>query len=147
MGLLCFSASATAQEIDRIIQTKLGRMEAVLANGHHHYLAAGVIAADLKVSPNRRVAAWTHRDASGMADKVFVYRSGQVLSISCAPSTRAFWFVGAGGLLGVDCGGLHFAGREALYTSSSLHKLDEFDQATVDAAHRPGWSGLGAIDQ
>lgn len=146
MGLLCFSESSTAQEIDRIVHTRYGRMEVVLTNGHHQYMATGVASADLKVSPNRRVAAWIRRDASGIADKVFVYRSGQVLSISCAPSTRAFWFVGAGGLIGVDCGGLHFAGREALYSTSSLHKLAEFDQAALDPEHRPGWSSDGITD-
>lgn len=121
-------------------------MEVVLTNGHHQSMATGVVSADLKVSPNRRVAAWIHRDASGVADKVFVYRAGQVQSISCGPATRAFWFVGVGGLLGVECGGLHFAGREALYSTANLQKLAEFDQAALAPQHRPGWSSAGIND-
>jgi hypothetical protein len=46
----------------------------------------------------------------------------------------------------VECGGLHFAGREALYSSASLQKLAEFDQAALDPEHRPGWSSAGITD-
>jgi hypothetical protein len=45
-----------------------------------------------------------------------------------------------GNRIAIDCGGLHFAGREILYDVKTLKELDSFDQMTVPTNKRPTWS-------
>lgn len=42
--------------------------------------------------------------------------------------------------IGIDCGGLHFAGREILYDTATLKQVDSVDEATVPVKERPDWS-------
>lgn len=95
---------------------------------------------DALISPNGHVRAWRPASQDGLSNSIMVAQSGQVRRLRCEPFIRDFWFVGAGNMIAIDCGGAHFAGREQLFATTSLRKLAEFDQAAVPLSLRPAWS-------
>jgi hypothetical protein len=71
---------------------------------------------------------------------LFIYRDGTIKKIKGDPFIRGFWFVAGGLKIGIDSGGMHFAGVEYLYDVATLRRLDAVDQATTPTAQRPSWS-------
>lgn len=72
--------------------------------------------------------------------QVVIYRNGKTRSIECKPFIRDYWFWKRGTHLGIDCGGLHFAGHDFLYDLTTLKQTDSLDQAIVQSKDRPEWS-------
>jgi hypothetical protein len=93
-----------------------------------------------------RVADDTAPDGSSapLADRgshqVVVYRDGATKTIECEPFIRDYWFWNHGTRIGIDCGGMHFAGRELLYDTATATQVDVVDGATVPVESRPEWS-------
>lgn len=104
------------------------------------YLGRDVRPEDVIVASNRGAAMWGVRDEHENIVRLHVFSNGRIRVAECRPLVRDYWFVGAGELIGVDCGGAHFAGKEILYTTARLQKVDEFDQASVPPNRRPSWS-------
>jgi hypothetical protein len=71
---------------------------------------------------------------------LFIYRDGATRRIKGDPFIRGFWFVDDGRKIGIDSGGMHFAGVEYLYDVATLKRLDAVDQSTTPTAERPSWS-------
>ncbi len=108
---------------------------------------------DVKKSTDGATVAWRVADAQGSAPdgsdadfanrgshQVVVYRGGKTGSIECMPFIRDYWFWKRGTRIGIDCGGMHFAGTEILYDSSTLKQIDSVDDVTVPMEKRPEWS-------
>lgn len=99
------------------------------------------------LSPDRETAAWLLKNSWNAPDQsmpgaseLIVYRQGAIRSIKCEPFIREYWFLMKGKLVAIDCGGLHFSGREYLYDVRTLKEIATFDQAIVPANKRPTWS-------
>ncbi len=92
----------------------------------------------LQISDDRLTVAWRKTTETGSS--VFLYRNGSIRKIEGGPFIRGFWFVDGGKKIGVDSGGLHFAGVEILYDVATLKELDSMEQATVPGPERPEWS-------
>jgi len=92
----------------------------------------------IEVAKDRRTVAWFKSTKRGSA--VFIYRDGVVRKIEGDPFVRDFWFVDGGRWIGIETGGLHFAGWEALYDIATLKRLAEFNQSMTLRADRPYWA-------
>lgn len=93
---------------------------------------------EVEVAKNNEVVAWVR--TTQWDSTLFIYRDGATKQIKGSPFIRGFWFVAGGRKIGIDAGGMHFAGVEYLYDVATLKKLDTLDQATTPTADRPSWS-------
>jgi hypothetical protein len=99
------------------------------------------------LAADRRTVAWikVHIDDvkanySKSEGTVYLFAGGRIKHLRCDPFVRDFWFVDRGSKIGIDCGGLHFAGIEELHDTSSMKLLETMDQSTVPMDKRPAWS-------
>jgi len=74
------------------------------------------------------------------SEELIIYRDGKFSSLKCTPFIRDYWFWLNGSQIAIDCGARHFAGRETLYDTTTLHELSSFDEAEVPLEKRPDWS-------
>ena len=93
---------------------------------------------EVLVAKDNRTAAWVR--TTQWESVLFVYRGGATKTLKGDPFIRGFWFVEGGRKIGVDSGGMHFAGVEYLYDVATLKRLDSVHQATTPTAQRPSWS-------
>lgn len=100
-----------------------------------------------KLSPDGKTAAWlissekiTEEIVEPNFSELVIYSNGRTRTIKCEPFIREYWYWMQGRNIAIDCGSLHFAGREILYDIKSLKEIDSFDQATVSVEKRPTWS-------
>jgi hypothetical protein len=93
---------------------------------------------EVLVAKDNRTVAWIRTTQWGSV--LFVYQGGATKTIKGDPFIRGFWFVEGGRKIGIDSGGLHFAGVEYLYDVATLERLDSVHQATTSTAERPSWS-------
>ena len=100
----------------------------------------------LKLSPDGETVAWDvdngwkPDDEDVRPSKLYIHRKGVTRSIECEVFIRDHWFYKRGRFIGVDCGGLHFAGRETLYNIDTLKAVGTFHQADVPLEKRPPWA-------
>jgi hypothetical protein len=93
---------------------------------------------EASVSKNNRTVAWIR--TTQWESTLFIYRDGAIKKIKGDPFIRGFWFVDGGSRIGIDSGGMHFAGIEYLYDVATLKKLDSVNQSKTPTAERPSWS-------
>jgi hypothetical protein len=93
---------------------------------------------EVLVSKDNRTAAWVR--TTQWDSTLFIYRDGAIKKLTGDPFIRGIWFVAGGRQIGIDSGGMHFAGVEYLYDVATLKRLDTVDQSTTPTAERPSWS-------
>ncbi|MCB4359479.1 hypothetical protein [Quatrionicoccus australiensis] len=99
------------------------------------------------LSPDGKTAAWlvnntwtTPENILPNASELRIYYNGKVRSIRCEPFIRDYWFWQKGKSIAIDCGSLHFAGTEILYSVATIKEIDRFNQAEIIPEERPRWS-------
>jgi hypothetical protein len=145
IGLIALMQSCSAHAYD-VDPTEIrgayldarGNLVAVKESRQQFILAKGGGIDGVKLAKDRRTIAWIKRHKNSSA--LFIYRDGVIKRIKGAPFVRQFWFVDLGRKIGVDTGGLHFAGTESLYDSITFARLARFSQSTTPPSGRPSWS-------
>jgi hypothetical protein len=120
-----------------------GAIHALSGNGRDRVVAAESAVASALVSDDGSSVAWLSRDANNAdtGSSVLNLRSlGRTRTISCEPFIRDYWFVEGARRIAIDCGGLHFVGRQILYDADTLKVLGSYDQAKTPASTRPDWA-------
>lgn len=93
---------------------------------------------ELEISPDKRAVTWVSNKES--SDELNIYVNDKKFHIICQSWIRSYWFVRNGKQVAIDCGGIHFAGRETLYDIETQVQIETFDQASVPLDLRPVWS-------
>jgi hypothetical protein len=100
-----------------------------------------------QLSANGSVAAWLvsrNRIHNGVGEptssELSIFINGKIRTIRCEPFIRDYWFRKKGQQVAIDCGGLHFSGREILFDTRTLEVVESFDQAVLPSEKRPAWS-------
>lgn len=151
VGLLllvaALSSQAQAASLKRVYLDDLQNVHIVTTVGKDLKVTTKGHRAKAMLSPDGETAAWLVKHtwiAEGAteagASELVIYRHGRARSIKCEPFIREYWFCQKGSRVAIDCGGLHFAGREILYDVSTLKELDRFDEAVIPVDRRPSWS-------
>jgi hypothetical protein len=135
---------ACADKIERIYLDAGHNVHAVFEDGKDLRLSSTGDSIQPLLSADKSTVGWLRslKDFPDASNDLTVYRDGRQYSLSCEPFIRDFWFLSHGTQVGIDCGGLHFAGREMLYGIPSMKKLASFSQALVPMDERPAWSKL-----
>jgi hypothetical protein len=109
-----------------------------------HYDAPLLAANGAIVAWRRSFNAINIEDDHGELGALYLY-DGTTRVLHCEPVLRDFWFVRDGAQVGIDCGGLHFAGIERLHNAKTLVEVDRFDQSEIPFEQRPDWAdGTGS---
>lgn len=142
--------AVSAQGADVVVMRALAADPGILALGKSGFkMDRTVRFSEPVISPDRLTVAWTSvlalqamdgEPCRSMAARVYIHRNGRTRFIDGDPFIRNIWFVDRGRKIGIEFGGLHFAGREALHDTATLKRLAGFSQARVPAAERPPWS-------
>lgn len=135
VAALALSLQAKAGAFKQVYVDDAGVVHLVTAAGKDLRMAGKATGENAQLAVDGNSAAWQAAD-----NEIRLYRQGKTRSIRCDPFIREFWFWKNGSRIAIDCGGSHFAGREILYDSNTLKKLDSFDQAEVPTEKRPEWS-------
>ena len=124
---MSLNAGATTLEFRRAYIGKNGAVHVVTENGRDTQIAKKGRNNQVRLSRNKRVVAWIS-DHSKDESSLNIYYEGKIRTVSGGPFVRDFWFVDDGTKIGVDIGGLHFAGTEILYDVATGSQLDEVRQ-------------------
>ncbi len=141
--LILLPAWAHAQVVREMRTSVMKGPQLVMSDSRIVSLGRAVRPEDVLIATNHSAAMWAEREPNGAVSRVFVLQGKRTREVQCYPRVRDYWFVGSGALIGLDCGGLHFAGKEILLTTANFKKIDEFDQAIVPPESRPSWSSSG----
>jgi hypothetical protein len=149
--LLCVSVSAFGANLKAVYVDNANNVHIIDSDHKDTQVTTTGNILDVEKSADGLTVAWRVADDSApdgstarIADRgshqVVIYRNGKARSIECKPFIRDYWFWRRGTYLGIDCGGLHFAGREILYDTTTLKQIDSLDQAVIQSKDRPEWS-------
>lgn len=133
---------ACADKIQRLYLDAEHNVHAMLDGGKDLVLTTTGDAIQPLLSVDKSTAGWLRasKDFPAASSDLTIYRDGHQYTLSCEPFIRDFWFLSHGTQVGIDCGGLHFAGQEMLYSIPSMKKLASFSQWLLPIDKRPVWS-------
>lgn len=137
---------AQAADLSKIYVDKTKKVHVVLPSGQDKRLTKSGKALQASIAPNGDVAAWLVENnwappgqtAPG-SSALNIYRKGTLHTIKCEPFIRDYWFFEDGNKVVIDCGGLHFAGSEVLYDTSTLKEIDRYEPDRLAVKNRPPW--------
>lgn len=145
--LVLFTSQAQAEELKRVYLDKKNNVHLQTKQGQDRQITHKGNASMLKLAPDSETVAWlvmnawiAEGDDKPGSEELVIYRNGKASSIKCGPFIRDYWFWQNGSQVAIDCGGRRFAGREVLYDTETLRKLETIDQAEVPVDKRPDWS-------
>ena len=138
----------SAETLKRVYLAKKENVHVVTLAGKDLQMTTKGHRSNVKLSTDGETAAWLIKHtwiAEGAtepgASELVIYRKGKTRTITCEPFIREYWFWHKGNNIVIDCGGLHFAGREILYDlHNNMKELDNFDQTVIPVDKRPLWS-------
>ena len=144
---LSFCTIADAEALKKAYLDSRGNVHIITERGKHQRLTHEGNATSLKLAANNETVGWLVKNSwtlpggkAAGSEELVVYQHGKAASIKCTPFIRDFWFWENGDQVAINCGGLHFAGREILYDTRSLREVASFDEADVPLSSRPNWS-------
>jgi hypothetical protein len=139
--LLCFPVMTYAQTARAYLDSQ-NNVHLIAMDGKDVQLSKNRDAARPMVSSDNTTVAWfiAPKEQDDGSSQVTVYRDGHLNTIECEPFIRGFWFWKHGTRIAIDCGGIHFAGTETLYDTTTMKKISSFDQAVTPTQSRPEWS-------
>jgi hypothetical protein len=139
--------SADSETLKKAYLDAKGNVHLITEKGKHQQLTHEGNATSLKLAANNETVGWLVKNSwrppgerTPGSEELVIHRHGKSASIKCTPFIRDYWFWQSGSQVAINCGGLHFAGREILYDTSSLREVASFDEADVPLASRPNWS-------
>ena len=147
MLLLFLCTTANSETLKKAYLDSKGNVHLITEKGRHYQPSRKASATSIKLAPNNETVGWLVMNSwippgetIPGAEELVIYREGKTSSIKCTPFIREFWFWKNGDQVAINCGGLHFAGREILYDTRSLKEVASFDEADVPLGSRPEWS-------
>lgn len=147
LSALTFTGAAHASSFKRVYLDSSYRVHVVTIKGRDIILASPGKPRTVNLSPDGETVAWDvdlgRLDDDGQSEgdsKLFIHRKGRTRVIACEPFIRGHWFWKGGRFVGIDCGGLHFAGRETLYDIETLKPVGTFYQGDIEMGKRPAWA-------
>lgn len=149
--LLSIAQAACAYSaVKRVYLDHQGNVHEVTANGSDNKVTTSGHILKVKLAKDKDTVAWmlpirnpVTGEPTGGSNTIVVETGKAHKKLECSPFIRNFWFVDAGEEIAISCGGAHFAGREILYDSRTLKKIDSFDEASTPTKSRPKWSSSG----
>lgn len=144
---ILFSCPLSAANYQKIYLDDKRNVHVITTKGNDIQLTTAGRGTNVRLSPDGTTATWIivpdQRDESEIDDsgsELAVFRNGRIGLIKCEPFIREYWFWMKGDRIAIDCGGMHFAGREILYDIDTLTVIESFDQASLPTDKRPRWS-------
>ncbi len=134
-----FNADAKMPALQRAYLSKRGNVHVVTTNGRDMQLTSKGHNDRVQLAGNKKTVAWISNPLKDESSLKFYYE-GKIRTVQGGPFVRDFWFVDDGSKIGVDIGGLHFAGTEILYDVVSGRRLEEVKQRELPYDKRPPWS-------
>jgi len=144
---LLFCTIADAGGLKKAYLDSKGNVNVITGEGKHQRLTHEGNVTSLKLAANNETVGWLVKNSwmppgekIAGSEELVIYQHEKAVSIKCTPFIRDFWFWQNGSQVAINCGGLHFAGREILYDTGSLREVSSFDEADVPLNSRPDWS-------
>jgi hypothetical protein len=137
------SAAMPSGTLKRAYLDRLRRVHVIDASNRTS-LIDGSPAFDVVMAPDHNSVAWSvaykDNDGNAISYEVRIYRLGRVHTFPCGPAVSDFAFRDGGRRLVLRCASLHFAGRQELYDTNSLHLVDSLQEAKTPLEQRPDWN-------
>jgi len=141
-GLICDARLDAGGNV--IIQDAAGNKTQLTEDGGN--LEPQLAADGMAVAWRRSFETIDLEDDHGELSALHLY-DGRFRIFHCEPVLRDFWFVGDGTQIGLDCGGLHFAGIEQLIDRAHLTVLAIIDQSITPSGERPSWADAASASR